>query len=812
MSLNPLYVTSTPLQWIFLDKNTGEPLADGSVYFYSDVNRTTYKSVYELQGNQANYTYKALPNPLRLSGIGTPMDVAGNDVIPYFYPWNELDPSKQELYFIKVFSASGEFQYSRQAWPNPNEGGSGPSPTPGGQQSAINLIPNGQFLAHTNLPDNELVGGSNVIAQGGFSIELSNPIYSTNTLVFNALQASTITGDPRYSATYTTTYDVRDGFKAIRIQWPDVNKFSGGNQVYQFAFWAKGSVPIPVTIDVYKYFGTNGSAPVTTFQEAATILNTPPPNGLYSFNINFGSDTQGTIDPINNNDFVAIDIVLPLTFGFSIEFTDFVLLAGNTVISIFPTQINADMLSRGVAGSMPTPNPDGSDLYLPLVLTKSGMIFDPSMIGQIITLPAAIPAPSDPLATTNLMTFDASSYINSEYSALGIPYSRLGKYLLANSPIANIPLFGTGSDYATCYAYAGSPITLRLPFNAFGTGSIAASAGNSAWTFTTIPTFNGSSTGSATMGILAVSNVANTLLAYYATSFGATIAPDPGTSGFTINILNPYTGSVINQNLSQTLSTYTIQAVAGSTFVTGSAGKYFTFPNATTSTTYGMWFNTGTETVPTVSGSPPLIQVFISASSTAQDVANIVRETLNALQSTQFVVSTVPSFASQATWYWEFYTNPASPTHFYVWYKLGTLGTDPNIPNATGIMVQLNGSGETTTTVATKTLQAINAYQYAVPGPGMFLRSYDPTGVWDFDVLQRWSSISGLSGANYGTFEFDQLQQHAHPNDIATSYSVTSNRRFSQTNTNTSSTSPAASTGGSETRPVNMFVNYAIRY
>jgi len=215
MSLNPLYVTSTPLQWVFLDKNTGEPLADGSVYFYSDVNRTTYKSVYELQGNQANYSYKALPNPLRLSGIGTPMDVAGNDVIPYFYPWNELDPSKQELYFIKVFSASGEFQYSRQAWPNPNEEG---GITPGNNSSLINYIPNGQFLAHTDLPNDELLGGSNVIAQGGFTIELSNPVYSTSTLVFNTLQASTITGDPRFSATITTTSDVRDGFKSIRIK------------------------------------------------------------------------------------------------------------------------------------------------------------------------------------------------------------------------------------------------------------------------------------------------------------------------------------------------------------------------------------------------------------------------------------------------------------------------------------------------------------------------------------------------------------------------------------------------------------------
>jgi hypothetical protein len=804
MSTNPLYIASPPLQYFFVDRDTGEPLSGGRIFTYSDINRATPKNTYQLQGNQANYTYVPLPNPIILSAEGTIVDNNGNNVVPLWYPYNaEGEP---ELYYVVVQSATGVPQFTLQAWPYPSATNSNTN----NENSIFNYIPNGQFLAHTDLPDNVLLPGTNVIAQGGWTIELDSGATSTNTLTFieNAYTQNP-PESPRYSINFACTVPVgNEVLKDIRIKFPDVNKFSDQG-LYTYGFWMKSTFTVPFVVEVVAYYGTGGTPRPAYDQQIGQVTTE---GTFFSFPINFGSGSGYNVGP-DGDDFIAIDISFPTDTAFNITFTDAVLAYGlTTALVAFPTQTNADMLTRGVAGWMPTPNPDGSDLYLPLVLTKSGMIFDPSSIGQIITLPAAIPAPSDPLATTNLMTFDASSYINSEYSALGIPYSRLGTFLLDNSPIANIPLFGTGADFATCYAYAGSPITLRLPFNAFGTGSTAAFDGNTVWAFTTIPTFNGSTTGSASMGILAVSNVANTLLAYYATSFGATTAPDPGTSGFTINILNPYTGSVINQNLSQTLSTYTILAVGGSTFVTGSAGKYFTFPNSVTSVINGMWFNTGTETVPTVSGSPPLIEVFIAATATAQDVANIVRETLNALQSTQFVVSTVPSFASQATWYWEFYTNPASPTHFYVWYKLGTLGTDPNIPNATGILVQLNGSGETTTTVATKTLQAINAYQYAVPGPGMFLRSYDPTGVWDFDVAQRWSSISGLSGANYGTFEFDQFQQHGHPNDVSTSYSVTSNRRFSQTNTNTSSTGATASSGGSETRPVNMFVNYAIRY
>ena len=121
MSLNPLYIPLYQLQQYFVDKDTGAPLAGGKVYFYSDVNRTVAKNVYELQGNSANYTFSPLPNPVILSAVGTPVDVNGNDIVIYAYPFDANGNS--ELYYVVVQNYLGVPQFTRQAVPGVSGGG-----------------------------------------------------------------------------------------------------------------------------------------------------------------------------------------------------------------------------------------------------------------------------------------------------------------------------------------------------------------------------------------------------------------------------------------------------------------------------------------------------------------------------------------------------------------------------------------------------------------------------------------------------------------------------------------------------------------
>lgn len=116
MSLNPNYIVSTELESYFVDKSTGEPLANGVVNFYEDNNRTVGKVVYELTGSPPNYTYTALPNPLILSNTGTFQDASGNNIAVYYYPY-DADGNIQ-LYYITVTDALGVEQFTREAWPN----------------------------------------------------------------------------------------------------------------------------------------------------------------------------------------------------------------------------------------------------------------------------------------------------------------------------------------------------------------------------------------------------------------------------------------------------------------------------------------------------------------------------------------------------------------------------------------------------------------------------------------------------------------------------------------------------------------------
>jgi hypothetical protein len=123
-SLDPRFVMVPPLQDIFFDKDLGIPLSAGIVTFYEDNDRTVLKPVYELSETPSNeYIYNELSNPLQLSSIGTFIDENGNDIVPYFFPYTGTPDDVPfsnivDLYFITVYSSSGVFQFSRQAWPN----------------------------------------------------------------------------------------------------------------------------------------------------------------------------------------------------------------------------------------------------------------------------------------------------------------------------------------------------------------------------------------------------------------------------------------------------------------------------------------------------------------------------------------------------------------------------------------------------------------------------------------------------------------------------------------------------------------------
>ena len=144
MALSDLYIPLTSLNQYFVDKDTGLPLAAGTLSFYRDTARSTPKPVYQLVLVGADYQYVALPNPVTLSSVGTCMDSGGNNVLVYGYPYVE-DPETGELtldlYYIVCEDFSGVQQWIREAVPNIV---SGNNPA-GVNQDDLNQLSNPQF-------------------------------------------------------------------------------------------------------------------------------------------------------------------------------------------------------------------------------------------------------------------------------------------------------------------------------------------------------------------------------------------------------------------------------------------------------------------------------------------------------------------------------------------------------------------------------------------------------------------------------------------------------------------------------------------
>ena len=119
MALKADFFISLPLDQYFVNQNTGLPLSNGYLVFKRDSARNTFKPVYELNGSPGNYSYAALPNPLPLSGAGTPINASDVSTVIYYYPYDSL--GNVDLYYIEAYSENDEFQWARQAWPNITE-------------------------------------------------------------------------------------------------------------------------------------------------------------------------------------------------------------------------------------------------------------------------------------------------------------------------------------------------------------------------------------------------------------------------------------------------------------------------------------------------------------------------------------------------------------------------------------------------------------------------------------------------------------------------------------------------------------------
>jgi len=158
---NSQYIPAFTIQEIILNKDDGEPLANGVVKFFRDIQRTVPKPVYQLTGNALNYQFQSLGAQITLAVDGSFTDTQGNPIVPYFYPFDS--DGNDDRYYVVVESAGGITQFTREAVPA--EAGQGPLP-PELRNNTENELINPQFvdvLFNKNKTKTISVSGSNTV-------------------------------------------------------------------------------------------------------------------------------------------------------------------------------------------------------------------------------------------------------------------------------------------------------------------------------------------------------------------------------------------------------------------------------------------------------------------------------------------------------------------------------------------------------------------------------------------------------------------------------------------------------------------------
>jgi microcystin-dependent protein len=341
-----LLIAAPVLQDYLVDKDTGFPLAAGIVTFYQDNQRNILKNWYYQSNNSPPYQYSAGPNPMILTGVGTFSDANGNDVIPYFYPWNESIPGQPQLYYVVVQNSNMELQFTREGFPPLPPGispgtmtatldnylinnefwrnfGSGTITTP----NTSTTINNSTYLMQTLAPS----------AHDGFSMQdiviLKDIAGATDILTFTPFptdEGLILTDDitPEFYLNWNCTA-VQSGQMLKCIQFPlqlHIQALAGEDVSIAFHAINNGTAG-SITVNILQYCG-DGSAN-SSFK---TIQTFPLNDSWTKYTLSFAlPSADGISVSSTGNDALYVQFVFPPTSIFNISFAKPQLYLGNAV-------------------------------------------------------------------------------------------------------------------------------------------------------------------------------------------------------------------------------------------------------------------------------------------------------------------------------------------------------------------------------------------------------------------------------------------------------------------------------------------------
>lgn len=478
--LNTKYIPMANHQIYFVDPETGAPLSAGTLTAYEDDDRATLMPLFKLKGTPPNYEYEELPNnPLILSTSGTTVDADGNDIIPYFYPYDETGDLK--LYYYVVKNSDGDTISVREGQPNLSVGGSETSAT------LTNYQYNGQFLIHNDVRGDVNYPGKittdiTSLDTGNWTFERTAGSDSTDYIEFTEFEGfiEIPPGSPKYACrVICENPGTVGGYKSLRYRIPDVNKFSSLINYFTGSFYGRTNTGEGLTIDVniVKNYGIGGSA-TETIKLGSVVLKSSYDH--FDLPFVFGTNEGKTI---GSGSYSQLEISLP-HYAFDASFTNFALTQGINVLNFYP--LSPEPQVRYESNSLLVPDYSGNNFGLPLILTSGGVRYDLGHVGRRYTFTI----PFNEANNIGMLHADGRTLDPLGYSSHGIPYKRLrDAYALVDdgSHYWGQPRYGTGLEYCTAEGDIANPTWVYVTVNYTNIGEVLftlANDGSIATTFT----------------------------------------------------------------------------------------------------------------------------------------------------------------------------------------------------------------------------------------------------------------------------------------------------------------------------------------
>lgn len=470
------------LQEIYRDKATALPLSNGYIKYFKNEARTEPKPVYKLSGTPEDPVYVPLPNPLPLTGIGSVSDGFGEDIKPYYNPYDE--DGNEELYYIEVWSETNVLQFTREGWPEQIDTS---------EETQLLFIDNyfqdGQFLNHIDVPSpGTLTDETTNLAYGGWIFNLPVGFTSENTVLFERFPdyVTNPGSNPRYSLRFSCVNpNPAESIKDLVWFNTDVNFLAGHTVTFQFEAVTNNGVPLNVNLFYQKNYGTGGSPTDTTFVSAFTISQVDWAKYTVSFTVS--ENFAKTIGP-NNDDEIRFLLRFPSDVSQDVSVVNFILTEGQFSTLTYPESSNYQDKLNSLASSILTPAYDGSD------------------VGSVLTLGT----------TTSTSSGETGTPVSCLVWLPPIPTGSVLPYFAEDAPVGYLLCDGTSYDLV-------GPDSSNAYNNLFNVIGFSGWYGED----TFIPLHTATATLTMTASI-----------------YGSATAPNPFTTGFTTTITTVGTGSV----------------------------------------------------------------------------------------------------------------------------------------------------------------------------------------------------------------------------------------------------------------------------